>query len=112
MKSNLDLSLKTKIKLSNKGFLTSSYYLYDLKNKDNYRSYLSNYGRKKAHFINKKNLIILNNKIIFNGMISKHVNISKICSVIQEGNLYPYYEGEEVDSVLKLIDLIKEKRKR
>lgn len=82
MKSNVDLSLKTKIKLSNKGFLTSSYYLYDLKNNDNYKNYLSDYGREKAHFINKENSIILNNKIIFNSMISKHVNTSKIYSVI------------------------------
>lgn len=82
MQSNVDLLLKTKIKLSNKGFLTSSNYLYNFKN-NNYKNYLLDYGREKAHFINKENSIILNNKVIFNSMISKHVNISKIYLVIQ-----------------------------
>ncbi|MSS44355.1 hypothetical protein FYJ27_11655 [Anaerosalibacter bizertensis] len=89
MQSNIKVPFRIRIKCISKGFLSRSYFLYDLKN-NNYKDYISDYERKKTRFINGDNAVILNNKIIFDNMTNGYIKTPAIYSVILDGKIYPY----------------------
>lgn len=110
MQSNTEISLITRMKCLSKGFLSRSYFLYDLENK-NYKYYLSDYERKKTRFINEEDAIILNNKIIFDSMARDRIKTPTIYSIILNGKIYPYYNKVKINNSDELIDQIKKEGK-
>ncbi|WP_042683469.1 sugar-transfer associated ATP-grasp domain-containing protein [Anaerosalibacter massiliensis] len=108
MQSRTKIPFVTRIKCLFKGFLSKSYYLYDLKN-NNFKDYVSDYERKKTRFINEEDARVLNNKIIFDNMVGNCVDTPTIYSIILNGKIYPYSEELVIDSSEALIEEIKKK---
>ena len=86
LKSKSNLGLYKRLELLYKGFFSESYFLYNL-NYNDIDLYLSDYHRRKTRFINGDNSYILNNKIVFDNMISKYVKTPQILLLILKGNI-------------------------
>ena len=63
-------------KLMIQGFISESWYIYNFKNNSK-KDYLSDYSRLKTKFINKEYEVVLNNKLIFQSIMSPKVEMPK-----------------------------------
>ena len=82
-----NLNFIKRIKLLLKGFSSEKYDLYNFNTNDN-KKYLSDYQRMKTNEINGKHKIILNDKNLFEKIVT-HINITaKNIGKIQNGKVY------------------------
>lgn len=85
------------------GFSIEKYKLYNFKvNKKDY--YLSDLSRLKAQFINAPYQPILDNKIIFEQVFSKHITVPKNYALIKNGKIYPLKKMFPVDNIAVLLE--------
>lgn len=96
-------------KLMIQGFISESWYIYNFKNNSK-KDYLSDYSRLKTKFINKEYEVVLNNKLIFQSIMSPKVEMPKIFGVIQNGRLFESHDLK-IGSIKKLQKLIDTNKK-
>lgn len=86
--SSIPLSLLKRLKMWMLGFESKSYYYYDLKNND-YKNYISNSEFSMTRFINQPYDIILEDKLIFEKVMSQYIKVPKNYALIQNGRIIP-----------------------
>jgi len=89
------ISLKNRLWLWKMGFLSDKYVAYNLL-VNNPKDYSTDYQEIMARFINQPYSEILNNKLIFEMVYSKYVQVPKTLALINDGNLieYPLLESK------------------
>ncbi len=106
LKSKTEIDMRKRLRLINKGFLSESYILYNLENND-INLYLSDFHRRKTRFINGDSSYILNNKIVFDNIISKYVKTPKIYSIILKGEIFNLENTNSYRNINDLYNLLK-----
>lgn len=89
----LKLPILKRIKCWNKGFKSSSYYIYDLKNAET-KDYVSDVIVAQLSNVNDEEIkLFLNDKLKFESIASKYVNVPKNFFVIRNGIIQSIDEG-------------------
>ena len=89
------------------GFTADEYIIYDLANND-YREYLSEYERMRFREKARPYKIIMDNKILFNILISKYGRTNKLLAYKLQGLYVAYEKGFEFEHI---IDRLREYKK-
>lgn len=89
--SGIKIPIRERIRLLVKGFYSPSYLIYNLE-ENNLDDYLSDYHRRKTRFINGnysfETYKSMNNKLIFDAMISEHAKTARTLAIVLNGKIY------------------------
>lgn len=95
--------LTQKVLWLTRGFTSEKHVLYNFQ-ENNYKNYLSDYHSRKASIINGKYSIILNDKILFDTILSNENVTPIIYGKIIKGQIYKDNTKINIDSFLKLVE--------
>ncbi|HHW69852.1 MAG TPA: hypothetical protein GX392_00685 [Clostridiales bacterium] len=106
IKSDNNLGFFKRLKMWQLGFLSEKYYLYNLEH-NNFRDYLSDHNHEMSRFINQPYNVILDDKIIFEKIISQYIRVPKNYALIDNGNILPLQSKVKINDIDSLIYICK-----
>ncbi len=83
-KPMFDVPVITRIRFALRGFNANEYVWYDLEHND-YREYISEYERTLSRDINGEYKLVLDDKLLFEELLSKYVNVPEIYAWVHNG---------------------------
>lgn len=86
------------------GFSSDKYYLYNF-NSNNPKEYLSDCSSSLARFINQPYDVILNNKLIFEKVLSQYIDVPKNFGFIKNSRVFPLMADLPLDRAESIINL-------
>lgn len=107
IKSKNEIDFSKRLKMWRLGFLSEKYYLYNLEVND-FRDYLSDHNHEMTRFINYPYDIILNDKIIFEKIISQYIRVPKNYGLISNGMIFPLQSEVKINNIDSIISMCKE----
>lgn len=107
IKSGVAVEFPTRLKMWNLGFFGEKYYLYNLRENDS-RDYLSDYNQALTRFINCPYDIILNNKVIFEEIMSSYIRVPVNYALISEGKIFPLQSRIKINKIDSMIRVCEE----
>jgi len=103
--SNLSVSFKDKIWALKHGFLSESNVIYQL-DKSNFKFYLSDYDRLKTSLINGKYSTLLDDKVVFENLMNKYLNLPESIAYVNDGRIISINDSYNINSYDSFLDYL------
>jgi hypothetical protein len=108
LQNQFPLSFKLKIKMWKQGFLAEKFVLYNLSQND-WREFLSDYHAKQAKWINDPYTSVLDNKLLFHGIVGESIRVPKSYALIKAGRIHPINKEKTISNFDQFIEFNKKK---
>lgn len=95
--------IKIKIFMNVKGFVADRYVIYNIKNNE-INQFISDHEVNLSKRINKQYCMVMDNKLLFNDLFGRFINVPKIYGIVDHGNLVdPMWQKFSFNGLLEII---------